>query len=108
MNLSRVWWPALDSGLLTTSLPFCGSCKLLKPDLLKLPNDFEGNMRALLQTPPAPHDTAGSRKAAPKPPPKPKKKQRKRNAPRAKTGTYAYESATVSGLRAKRKAAKKR
>jgi len=79
-----------------------------KHDLLKLPDDFEGNMRALLQTPPAPHDTAGSRRAAPKPPSKPKKKQRKRNAPRAKVGTHAYGSAPVTGLRAKKKAAKKR
>ncbi len=74
-----------------------------KRDLLKLPNDFEGNLRALLATPPAPHDTAGSRKAAPKPPPKPRKKNRKRVGPKAKVGTYAYESAPV-----KRKAAKKR
>jgi hypothetical protein len=79
-----------------------------KHDLLKLPDDFEGNLRALLQTPPAPHDTAGSRKAAPKPAPKPKKKQRKRNAPRAKTGTYAYEAAPVTGLRAKKKASAKK
>jgi len=70
---------------------------------LKLPNDFEGNVRALLATPPAPHGTAGSRKAAPKPPPKPKKKRRKKVGPTATVGTYAYESAPV-----KRKAAKKR
>lgn len=44
-----------------------------KRDLLKLPDDFEGNMRALLATPPAPHGTAGSRKTAPKPPPKARK-----------------------------------
>jgi hypothetical protein len=36
----------------------------------KLPDDFEGNLRALLATPPAPHGTAGSRKTAPKPPAK--------------------------------------
>jgi hypothetical protein len=72
-------------------------------DVLKLPDDFEGNMRALLATPPAPHGTAGSRKAAPKPPKKAKKKQRRRNAPRAPVGTYAYESAPVKKLR-KRKA----
>lgn len=76
---------------------------MAKSDLLKLPDDFESNMRALLRTPPAPHDTAGSRKAAPKPPPKPKKKRRKKVGPKAKVGTYAYESAPV-----KRKAAKKR
>ena len=74
-----------------------------KRDLLKLPDDFEGNVRALLATPPAPHGTAGSRKAAPKPPPKPKKPRRKKVGPKAKVGTYAYESAPV-----KRKAAKKR
>ena len=76
-----------------------------KHDLLNLPDDFEGNVRALLQTPPAPHDTAGSRKAAPKPPLKPKKPRRKKVGPKAKTGTYAYKSAPV---RAKKKAAKKR
>ena len=36
-----------------------------KRDLLKLPDDFEANLRALLGTKHAPHDTAGSRKAAP-------------------------------------------
>jgi hypothetical protein len=40
---------------------------MAKRDLLKLPDDFEGNMRALLATPPTPHGTAGGRKAAPKP-----------------------------------------
>jgi hypothetical protein len=69
---------------------------MAKRDVLKLPDDFEGNMRALLATPPAPHGTAGSRKAAPKPPKK--AKQRRRNAPRAPVGTYAYESAPVKGL----------
>ena len=73
-----------------------------KSDLLKLPDDFEGNVRRLLATPPAPHGTAGSRKAAPKPPPKPRKKNRKKVGPKAKVGTYAYESAPV-----KRKAAKR-
>lgn len=80
-----------------------------KRDLLKLPDDFEGNVRALLFTPPAPHGTAGSRKAAPKPPAKPKKRTaRKRIIPpsqRAATGSYAYEMAPV---KTKRKAAKKR
>jgi hypothetical protein len=74
-----------------------------KRDLLKMPDDFEGNMRALLATPPAPAGTAGSRKKATK---KARKKQRKRNAPRAAVGTYAYESAPVKGLR-KRKAKKR-
>lgn len=37
-----------------------------KRNLLKLPDDLEGNLRALLRTPPPPHDTPGSRKAAPK------------------------------------------
>lgn len=32
-----------------------------KNDLLKLPDDFEGNLRAPLATPPAPHGTAGPR-----------------------------------------------
>src|SRR5687768_7410054 len=76
---------------------------MAKRDLLKLPDDFEGNLRALLATPPAPHGTAGSRKAAPKPPKKPKKKRRKPTAP---AGTYAYESAPVKAK--KRKAGKKR
>ena len=39
--------------------------KVPKRELLKLPDDFEGNMRALLATPPAPPGTAGSRKAIP-------------------------------------------
>ena len=72
-----------------------------KRDLLKMPDDFEANMRALLATPPAPHGTAGSRKAAPKLPKKAKKKQRKRNAPRAPVGTYAYESAPVQSRKRK-------
>jgi hypothetical protein len=76
-----------------------------KRDLLKLPDDFEGNLRALLATPPAPHDTTGSRKAAPKPPPKPKRKRRKPKPPRV-AGTYAYESAPVQVR--KRKTGKKR
>jgi len=74
-----------------------------KNDLLKLPDDLAGNLRALLATPPVPHGTAGSRKAAPKLPKKAKKKQRRRNAPMAPVGTYAYESAPVKGPR-KRKA----
>ena len=74
--------------------------------LLKLPDDFEGNMRALLATPPAPPGTAGSRKAIPKPPKAKKKAKRKRYAKPAATGTYAYESAPV--VTRKRKAAKKR
>jgi hypothetical protein len=41
---------------------------MAKRDLLKLPDGFEGNLRALLATPPDPHGTAGSRKTAPKPP----------------------------------------
>jgi hypothetical protein len=80
---------------------------MAKRDLLKLPDDFEGNMRALLATPPAPHGTTGSRKAEPKPPAKPKKKaKRRRYAKPAATGTYVYESAPVASR--KRKAAKKR
>ena len=72
-----------------------------KRDLLKLPDDFEGNMRALLATPPAPHDTTGSRKAAPQ---KPKKKaKRKRYAKPAPTGTYVYESAPVQARKRKGK-----
>lgn len=78
-----------------------------KRDLLKLPDDFEGNMRALLATPPAPPGTAGSRKRKPK---KVRPKQRKRNAPRAPVGTYAYESAPVlkDGKRTKKTAKKQR
>jgi hypothetical protein len=80
---------------------------MAKRDLLKLPDDFEGNMRALLATPPAPAGTAGSRKAIPKPPKKAKKKtKRRRYAKPAATGTYAYESAPVQAR--KRKAGKKR
>jgi hypothetical protein len=54
---------------------------------------------ALLATPPAPHGTAGSRKAAPKPVPKPKKgkavKRIIQPAQRASTGGHAYEMAPV-------------
>jgi hypothetical protein len=81
---------------------------MAKRDLLKLPDDFEGNMRALLATPPAPHDTTGSRKEAPKPPAKKRKKTARRLIPAAKraaTGQYAYEMAPV---KTKRKKAKKR
>ena len=76
---------------------------MAKRDLLKFPDDFEGNMRALLATPPAPHDTEGSRKAAPKVPKKARKKQRNRHAPRAPVGTYAYEAAPVLKAGARRK-----
>jgi hypothetical protein len=88
---------------------------MAKRDLLKLPGDFEANVRALLGTPPAPPGTAGSRKAPPKPPAKkkaPKRKGYKRTkaeaaAHRAKAPgvRYEYERAPVSG---KRKAAKRR
>ena len=66
---------------------------MAKHDLLKLPDDFEGNMRALLATPPAPHGTAGSRKVAPKVAPKPRQKRKPK--PPKKAGTYAYEAAPV-------------
>lgn len=83
---------------------------MAKRDLLKLPDDLDGNLRALLHTPPPPHDTPGSRKAAPKPPAKPKARKRKRPKRTAKMGTYAYESAPVldRAKPKKRKAAKKR
>ena len=68
---------------------------MAKRDLLKLPDDFEGNLRALLATPPAPPGTAGSRKAIPKPPKPKKKAKRRRYAKPAATGTYAYESAPM-------------
>jgi len=82
---------------------------MAKRDLLKLPDDLEGNLRALLHTPPPPHDIPGSRKAAPKPKQKAKTKQRRR-VPRAVTGTYEYEMAPVlkAGAKAKKKAGKKR
>ena len=81
---------------------------MTKRNLLKLPNNLEGNLRALLHTPPSPAGTPGSRKVGPKPKPKARKKQRRR-VPRAATGTYAYESAPVlkAGKRAKKAAAKK-
>ena len=82
---------------------------MTKRDLLKLPDDLEGNLRALLHTPPPPPGTPSSRKAIPKPPAKPKKKaKRTRYAKPAPTGTYAYESAPVLTRPKKRKAAKKR
>jgi hypothetical protein len=82
---------------------------MAKRDLLKLPDDLEGNLRALLHTPPPPHGTPGSRKAAPKPPAKPKARKRKRPTATAPMGTYAYESAPVlDRAKPKRKAPKKR
>jgi hypothetical protein len=75
-----------------------------KRDLLKLPDDLEGNLRALLQTPPPPAGTPGSRKAIPKPLKPKKKAKRRRYAKPAATGTYAYESAPV--VTRKRKAKK--
>lgn len=81
-----------------------------KRDLLKLPDDLEGNLRALLHTPPPPAGTPGSRKVEPKPKPKAKAKMKqRRRVPRASTGTYEYEYAPVlkAGKKAK-KAAKKR
>ena len=77
---------------------------MAKRDLLKLPDDLEGNLRALLHTPPPPHDIPGSRKAAPKPI-KAKRKRRKRKPPKV-AGSFAYGSAPV--LTRKRKAVKKR
>jgi hypothetical protein len=79
---------------------------MAKRDLLKLPDDLEGNLRALLNTPPPPYGTPGSRKAAPKPPMKPKAKRRRPTGPKAATGTYAYENAPV--VSRKRTTAKKR
>ena len=78
---------------------------MAKRDLLKLPDDLEGNLRALLQTPPPPAGTPGSRKAIPKPPKPKKKAKRRRYAKPASAGTYAYESAPVA---TQRKKAKKR
>ena len=82
---------------------------MAKRDLLKLPDDLEGNLRALLHTPPPPAGTPGSRKTAPKPPKKKKKKnKRTRYAKPAATGTYAYESVPVKKAAPKKKAGKKR
>jgi len=39
-----------------------------KRDLLKLPDDLESNLKALLDTPPPPAGTPGSRKVKPKSP----------------------------------------
>jgi hypothetical protein len=39
---------------------------MAKRDLLKLPDDFNGNLRALLGTPPPPAETTGSRKTVKK------------------------------------------
>ena len=76
---------------------------MAKRDVLKLPDDLDGNLRALLQTPPAPAGTAGSRKAIPKPPKPKKKAKRRRYAKPAPTGTYAYESAPVATRKRKGK-----
>lgn len=77
-----------------------------KHELLKFPNDFEGNLRALA-IPPAPAGTAGGRKAAPRPPAKlkPRAKRYKPKGAAPHTGTFAYESAPVlkAGKRAKKR-----
>lgn len=39
---------------------------MARQPLLRLPDDFDANLKALLGTPPPPHDTPGSRKAKPK------------------------------------------
>ena len=77
-----------------------------KRDLLKLPDDLEGNLRKLLHTPPPPHDVPGSRKAEPKPPAKPKARKRRSPKPPKVAGQFAYESAPV--ITRKRKTGKKR
>ena len=81
-----------------------------KRDLLKLPDDLEGNLRALLRTPPPPHDVPGSRKAAPKPPAKPKAPKRYKRKTKAAGVQFEYEQAPVlkEGQRAKKKGTKKR
>ena len=93
---------------------------MVKRDLLKLPDDLEGNLRALLKTPPPPHGTPGSRKAAPKPPAKPKKKRRAPLTPGPEPSQAAlaaqaryYRDKLVEKIKEsaqpkKRKAAKKR
>jgi hypothetical protein len=73
---------------------------MAKHDLLKLPDDFEGNMRALLATPPAPYGTMGSRKVAPKVEKKPRQKRKPK--PPKKAGTYAYEAAPVKKVKVKK------
>jgi hypothetical protein len=80
---------------------------MAKRDLLKLPDDFEGNMRALLATPPVPPGTPGSRKKAPKAEKKPR--ARRKPKPPKVPGKYAYEMVPVlkKGKRSKRKATKK-
>ena len=80
---------------------------MAKRSLLKLPDDLEGNLRALLLTPPPAHDIRGSRKAAPKPKPRLKPKH-PRKGPTARAGTSAYESTRVLKEKPKRKAANKR
>lgn len=79
---------------------------MAKRDLLKLPDDLEGNLRALLRTPPPPHDIPGSRKAAPKRPDKPKARKRRSPKPPKVAGKYAYEAAPV--ITRKNRAKKKR
>jgi hypothetical protein len=76
---------------------------MAKRDLLKLPDDLEGNLRALLRTPPPPHDIPGSRKAAPEPPAKPKARMRRSPKPPKVAGKYAYEAAPVVTRKKKRK-----
>lgn len=76
-------------------------------NLLKLPDDLEGNLRALLHTPPPPYDIPGSRKAAPKPPAKRKKKRVSRKSPPLPNQAAINAQARHKVL-GKRKAAKKR
>jgi len=73
---------------------------MAKRDLLKLSDDFEANVRALLGTPPAPAGTAGSRRTVPKPPAKPKPKARKGKAyRRTKAEAAAHRASKPQGVR---------
>ena len=79
--------------------------KVSKRDLLKLPDDLEGNLRALLNTPPPPHDIPGSRERLRRSRPRSRRRSSAgatRSQPRR--ACSAFESAPVRG----RKAAKKR
>lgn len=79
---------------------------MAKHDLLKLPNDFEANVRALLATPPAPPGTAGSRKAAQKPKPTPKDRRRKHTMEMSRRRA-ALERAAAGGAKPKKKPRKR-
>lgn len=73
---------------------------MAKRDLLKLPDDLDGNLRALLNTAPPPHSTPGSRKVAPKAAPEAERQAANAKLTRARAAERegGEEAVTRAGL----------